>query len=293
MLQSSPISTGRRSVLCVPATDERVIGKALAAGADEVVIDLEDAVPAGGKDAARERLLSFDWSAHPRPRMLSVRVNAPGTPWFVADIETLVRGNVPVDSIVVPKVESRDDLRFAERLIDGLEREMGASRGVTLQALIETAGGVAGLPSIVAERDRLIGLIIGYADLAASLGRVGNDMSTWLPIQASVLVHARAAGVEAIDGPYLGVAVDSAFDEAVQAVAALGFDGKWVIHPRQIETVVQAFTPAEEATSHARRVLAALESVAADGRGALQLDGALIDEAMAVAARRVLAKVAG
>lgn len=292
MTKSNPVSTGRRSVLSVPATDERIIGKALAAGADEVVIDLEDAVPAAAKDDARERLAAFGWGDHPRPRSVAVRVNAPGTPWFLRDLETLVREAVPVDSVVLPKVESRHDVRFAERVLHALERETGVACGIGLQALVETGAGVVNLTGIVAEPDRLTSLIVGYADLAADLGRSSSaSPTTWLAVQTTVLVHARAAGLEAVDGPYLGVATDDNFMSEVETAAMLGFDAKWAIHPRQVPLLNDAFGPTEAAIADARRVLDALEAVARDGRGALQLDGMLIDEAMAVGARRVLAKV--
>lgn len=291
MDESSPSPSGRRAILSVPGTDTRVIGKALASGADEVVIDLEDSVPVAGKAEARERLIGFPWGEHPRPRSVAVRVNAPGTPWFVADVEALVRRHVSVDSIVLPKVESRDDVRFAERLVDGLEREVGVPARLRLQALIETARGVSALADIVRDRERLDSLIIGYADLAASLGRgsAAGDAS-WLPVQSAVLVHARSAGMEAVDGPHLTVAVDDGFMDSVSAAAALGFDAKWAIHPRQVKTLADAFYPSDAEIERARRVLDALEAAAGDGRGAVQLDGALVDEAMAVDARRVVAR---
>lgn len=258
-----------------------------------MVIDLEDAVPAAGKTAARDRLAGFPWRDHPRPPSVAVRVNAPGTPWFVADLEMLVRREVPVDSVVLPKVESRDDVRFAERVLDGVEREVGLPVGIRLQALIETARGVTDLAGVVRDRDRLDSLIIGYADLAASLGRrSGAAASTWLPIQSTALVHARAAGMEAVDGPYLGVSVDDGFRDSVATAAALGFDAKWAIHPRQLDAIASAFSPSEAEVEHARRVLDALDAAATEGRGALQVGGALVDEAMAVDARRVIAKAA-
>lgn len=291
MVESSPVPTGRRSVLSVPATDELMIGKALAAGADEVVIDLEDAVPASAKTEARARLATFAWGDHSRPLSVAVRVNAAGTPWFLRDVETLVREHVPVDSIVLPKVESRDDVRFAERLLDALEQESGRPRAISLQALVETSRGVAGLAGIVADRDRLSSLIIGYADLAADLGRGrGAAPATWLPVQTAVLLHARAAGLEAVDGPYLGVATDEGFESAIHSAMTLGYDAKWAIHPRQVEALNGAFGPSDAAVAEARRVLDALEAAGGLGRGALQLDGALVDEAMALGARRLLAK---
>jgi citrate lyase subunit beta / citryl-CoA lyase len=273
--------SGRRSVLSVPADDPRKIAKALAAGADEVVLDLEDAVATGGKARAREVLESYAWPGG-RPA-LAVRVNGIGTPWFEDDVRAVA--GLPVRSIVLPKSESRADVAAVEALLD----EAGAELGV--QALVETARGVASLPDVVRDRGRLTSLIIGYADLAASLGRRSVDPARWTSVQEHVLWHARAAGLDAVDGPYLGVADDEPFRAAVAAIAGAGFDAKWVIHPRQVEAVNAAFAPTAEAVEHAERVIAALDEAAATGRGAVQLDGQLLDEAMALAARRVLATV--
>src|SRR6266545_6646214 len=138
--------SGRRSVLCVPASDERKIGKALRAGADEVVIDLEDAVAPGDKDRARYVLSTFAWGDFSQLSLLAVRVNAPRTPWCHCDIEAVVRSGVPASSIVLPKVESRSDIGFAERLLDGVEPR--GIRRLTLQALIETARGLASIDDV-------------------------------------------------------------------------------------------------------------------------------------------------
>lgn len=287
-----PQERSRRAVLVVPATHPERIAKAIASGADEVVVDLEDAVPAQEKVRAREGLLSVDWSgvATYGPRV-AVRVNAIGTPWCHRDLELVASGALPVGSVVVPKVESRGDLDFVERLLDGLEAEAARRRPpLGVQALIETAAGLAGLPAIVSRRGRLEALVIGYADLAASLSRRAGGPGEWAATRHAVLVAARSAAVEAIDGPHLRVADDETFRSEVQHAAGLGFDGKWVIHPRQVEAVVAAFTPGADEVAYADRVLAAMETAAADGRGAVQLDGRLLDEAIALAARRTLAR---
>ena len=271
---------GRRSVLSVPADDARKIGKALAAGADEVVVDLEDAVAVADKDHARVLLANFAWPEE-RPS-LAVRVNGVGTPWFEADVRAAAQAGA--DSIVLPKAETRADVARVESLLAGSDRE------IVVQALIETAAGLAGLADVVRAPERLSCLIVGYADLAASLGRGRVAPGRWVVAQELVLLHARAAGLLAVDGPYLGVTDDEVFRDAVQEVANAGFDAKWVIHPRQVATINAAFGPTDAAVAHARRVLEALADAASVGRGAVQLDGQLLDEAMAVHARRVLAK---
>lgn len=280
----------RRSALCVPAGDHPKLLKALASGADEVVVDLEDAVAYDDKARAREQLARFEWPAD-RPRVV-VRVNAVGTPWCHRDLETAV-GVKAVSAVVLPKTESRADVGFAERLLDGLEAEVGRNLPLAVQALVETAAGIVGLGDVVSDVRRLEAVVVGYADLAASLGR-DRDVapSAWRGVQDAVVLQARAAGVAAIDGPFLGVGDGEDFVDSVATAAALGFDAKWVIHPRQVATVNDGFTPSASKVDHARRVLDALAQAAAVGKGAGVVDGTLVDEAMARDARRVLSKVA-
>ncbi|MEV7431888.1 CoA ester lyase [Nocardioides sp. NPDC092400] len=277
---SLDLAARRRSVLSVPADDPRKIAKALAAGADEVVVDREDAVAVPHKDRARAVVATAEWPVE-RP-LVAVRVNGIDTPWFEADVLAAVVAGA--DSIVLPKAESRADVARAEALL------VDEGRGVAIQALIETAAGLAGLADITSVPDRLASVVLGYADLAASLGRRQVDPGRWVVAQELVLLHARAAGIAAVDGPYLGVDDDAAFRGAVGAVSAAGFDAKWVIHPRQVPAVNAAFVPSEEAVEHAQRVLEALAAAETEGRGAVQLDGQLLDGAMAVHARRVLGK---
>lgn len=279
-----------RSVLCVPASDHGKVAKALQSGADEVVLDLEDAVAPADKRAARDALAHLDLTAADGSRV-AVRVNAPRTPWCHGDLIAVAALDA-VTGVVVPKVESRADVGFVERLLDGAEAEADVRRRLGVQALIETAAGVTHVDEIVADRDRLEALIVGYADLAASTGRAPGLPGGWWGVQDRIVLAARTGDVRAVDGPFLGTADDEAFRTAVDEAVALGFDAKWVIHPRQIDTVTTAFAPSNDAVDHARAVLDALDAAHADGRGAVALDGQLVDEAMAVAARRVLAKVA-
>lgn len=281
----------RRSSLCVPAGDARKLAKALVAGADEVVIDLEDAVAYDDKDRARADLSAFDWTSVDPRVALSVRVNAPGSPWCHRDLEAVAAIDA-IGSVVVPKVESRADVGFVERLLTGLEGERGRTGPLAVQALVETAPGVLALGDIVSDVQRLTSVIVGYADLAASLGRSRTaPTASWAGVRDAIVLHARSAGVAAVDGPFLGVADDEAFRSDVANAAVLGFDAKWVIHPRQVAAVNEAFTPSGAAVDHAERVLAALAAAATEGRGAGVVDGALVDEAMARDARRILGRV--
>lgn len=272
----------RRAVLVAPGSDERKAGKALASAADEVVLDLEDAVTAAQKDAARE-LVAPLVREHGAARTVSVRINGRGTPWFVDDLRACAALGDALASIVIPKVESADDLVEADRIL--------GDSTVPVQALIETPAGVQRIDEIVAG-PRVAGVIIGYADLGASLGRARTAAPEhWLYVQDRVLHAARAAGVQAIDGPFLGIADDDAFRHSAQWVSDLGFDGKWVIHPAQITSAAAAFTPTDDQVDAARKVLAALEEAENRGAGAAQLDGQMLDEAVAVAARRTLSKI--
>lgn len=291
LVLSPPIR--RRSVLSVPASDEGKVTKALASAADQVVLDLEDAVEPGSKDRARALLVTV-LSALPDSAVerVTVRVNAPRSPWCAPDVAALAALPVLPGSLVLPKVEGPGDLAFVDRLLDGAEPRSGRRIGV--QALIETATGVANLPKTVRAGERLEALVLGYADLAASLGRVADpdrQLALWLPVQSAVLVAARSVGIAAVDGPHLGVHLDEGFTAAVQRARDLGFDGKWAIHPRQVEALNDAFSPTAEQVAHARAVLGALERGARDGAaGAVLLDGQMLDEAVAVGARRVLAQ---
>jgi citrate lyase subunit beta/citryl-CoA lyase len=281
----------RRSCLSVPASSRRKLAKAAELAADEVVIDLEDAVAIGAKDEARAATMAAlgDWAG---PRV-AVRVNASGTPWCHLDLAAL--GALPElpASIVVPKVEGPGDMAFVDRLLDGVEAGAGRARPLRVQALIETAAGLARVQDIAASSPRLDALILGYADLAASLGGA-RDLDAWLPAQHALLVAARANGLQAIDGPHLGVAADEAFHAAAARARDLGFDGKWAIHPSQVDALNQAFTPNEAEVQRARAVVDALERAEREsGQGAVTLEGEMLDEAVRAAALRVLARADG
>ncbi|ADB52714.1 HpcH/HpaI aldolase/citrate lyase family protein [Conexibacter woesei] len=295
MSVSTPRHATRRSCLSVPGSSEKMLAKAPGLGADELIVDLEDAVAASAKDAARELVVaalgSDAWAGVP----VSVRVNAPRTPWCHLDVAALAALPAQPAALVVPKVESAGDLAFVERLLDGAEAAAGHGRPpLRVQALIETAAGLANVQQIAAASPRLDALILGYADLTASLGRTAAgaaDLDGWRPAQDALLLAARAHGLQAIDGPYLGVAVDDPFTAATTRARDLGFDGKWAIHPAQVAALNAAFTPTDEELSRARAVLDALAAAERDGgAGAVALDGEMLDEAIRAAALRTLAR---
>lgn len=272
----------QRAVLSVPASDPRKIIKALSTAADEVVVDLEDAVSIDAKDVARTNIATLVARGY---GALAVRVNAAGTPWHDADVAACVE-NPSVTSIVVPKAESISALDDLARRLDELETTTARAVPLQVQALIESAAGVHHAVGLAAANDRVCALILGYADLAASMGR--RMESSWQFAQDAVLLAARLSGTRAIDGPHLSIGDDAALARAAASAEALGFDGKWVIHPAQIDTVMRAFTPSEEEAAEASAIISALEMAAAAGQGAVQWRGMMLDEAVAVRARRVL-----
>jgi citrate lyase subunit beta / citryl-CoA lyase len=285
----------RRSCLSVPGSSERMLAKAPSLGADELVLDLEDAVVAAEKDSARELVLRSLAGEPFSAQSASVRVNAPRTRWCHADLIALAEAPAPPAAVVVPKVEGAGDIAFVGRLLDGAEQASGRERPLRVQALVETAVGLSRIAEIAAADERLEALIIGYADLAASLGRSaagGADLDGWRPAQEAVLVAARANGLQAIDGPCLRVTADEDFIAAATRARDAGFDGKWAIHPSQIAPLNAIFTPSEHELERARAVLAALgEAERERGAGAVALDGEMLDEAVRVAALRTLARM--
>jgi len=284
----------RRSCLSVPATSESKLHKAAGLATDEVVIDLEDSVAASHKeDGLAGALAALSWWPASGPRV-SVRVNPPRTSWCHLELAALAAAPGPLQAVVVPKVEDAGDIAFVERLLDGAETANGRHVTLRIQALIETACGLAKVGEIARSSSRLTSLILGYADLAASLGRPTSgtaDLNLWLPAQDTVLIAARANDLQAIDGPFLRIDATDAFRAAASRARDLGFDGKWAIHPAQLDELNQLFTPSDEQIAHALAVLKRLASSEAHaGAGAVSLDGEMIDEAVRRSAMRLLAR---
>ncbi len=289
------MALSRRSCLSVPGSSEKMLAKAQGQPADEVVIDLEDSVPPDGKDEARATAASAICDGSWEGISVAVRINSASTPWGARDVAHLVEGaGDALTSLVVPKVESAEELRAVDRLLTGEEERVGREHPVGLQALIETAAGLCAAREIAAASDRLETLIIGFADLAASLGRqMAADYpgDRWHWVRETVLVAARAAGRQAIDGPHLEVGDLEGLEVEARRAYALGFDGKWALHPSQIEPLNEVFSPRQEDVDRAAAILDALaEGEREGGRGAVMLDGEMIDEASRKLAVQVVAR---
>jgi len=277
-----------RSALVVPASHPRMVTKALCSGADEVVLDLEDAVAPEAKDAARAAVVEV-LSGTCTPS-LAVRVNQVGTPWCHRDVLAVadaVAGTARAVTLVVPKVESAADVGFVERLVRGA----APAAPISIDVLVESAAALRDLHAIVSGSPLVRAVVVGYADLAADLGRdPGTDPALWDVVRHQVVAAARAARRALVDGPWLGTAADEAFTHDRTRARALGFDGTWVIHPAQVEAAARIFSPSAEQVDWAQQVVAALDEAVAGGAGAVALDGQMLDEAVAVRARVVLAR---
>ncbi len=268
----------RRSCLSVPGSSQKMLAKAPGLGADEVVVDLEDSVAPADKPQAR-RLAA---EALARDAM-AVRINGLDSGGWRDDTDAVGQA---AGSLVVPKVEGPDDLDRVARRLDALG---DAARETRLQALIETARGLQAVAEIAAASPRLDTLILGYLDLAASLGRPlrQDEPQRWSYAQEALLVAARAEGLQAIDGPYLAVDDEAGLARAAAHARELGYEGKWAVHPSQVPVLNGAFDPGPEELARAQAVLDALEGA---GQGAVRADGEMLDEASRKLALGVLAR---
>lgn len=282
----------RRSCLTVPGSSERFIAKARGLAADEVILDLEDAVAPAAKEQARkliaDALLTGGWSAPLR----AVRINGVGTQWAYRDvIDVVERSGSSLDAIVLPKVSAPAHVIWLDLLLGQVEQAAALPPGkIAIEAQIEDASGLAAVEAIVAASARLAALVFGPADFMASVGMrsltvgaqpdayQGGDAFHYAHLR--ILVAARAAGLQAIDGPHAAIGDLDGLAAQSASVASLGYDGKWVVHPSQIDPVNAAFAPDQASYDRAELILDAYSHATAnDHRGAVTLDGEMIDEA--------------
>jgi citrate lyase subunit beta/citryl-CoA lyase len=266
----------RRSLLYVPASAEAMLRKAPSRGADAIIVDLEDGVLPDGKDGARaqaERLwLELDLG---RAEVL-LRVNAPGTPWHEDDLAAAAR--VRPAGLVLPKCE---DPAAVAGVASRLE-------GTPLFLMVETARGVLAAPEL-ARAPHVAGLLFGAADLRASLRASREPGEEEILVARSTLVlAARAAGVEAFDTPFFEYRDEAGLERSARRARSLGFDGKTCVHPVQVATINRVFSPTPEEVERARKVNEALAAAARDGRGVATVDGEMVEALHGREARRTL-----
>jgi citrate lyase subunit beta / citryl-CoA lyase len=266
------------------------VEKARGLPADEVFLDLEDAVAPAAKAGARTQVaeaLRADWGT----KIMAVRVNDASTGWAYRDVVEIVeQAGDRLDVIVLPKVRGPRDIGWLDLLLGQIELAVGLEPGtIGVEAQIEDAAGLARVDEIAAASSRLEALVFGPADFMASLGMrsltvgaqpagyAGGDAFHYAHLR--ILVAARAHGLQAIDGPFAAIEDIAGLQRSAASTAALGYDGKWVIHPGQIDTVNAEFSPAQADYDRAELLLEAYDYYTERGRGAATLDGEMIDEA--------------
>ena len=258
--------------------------------ADEVFMDLEDSVAPLAKEQARgnvvDALKNNDWG----DKTVVVRINSIDTQWAADDLKTIVESaGTYLDCIMVPKVQHAHEVMFVDHLLRMIEVNTGLERRIGIEAQIETATGLENVNEIARASDRLETLIFGPADMSASLGlptvtaglpMPGYPGDHWHWVLETILVAARAAGLQAIDGPYLLIKDLDGFRDIAMRARALGYDGKWALHPGQIDVLNEVFTPSQEEYDKAEAVLEAYRhATEIEKRGAVMFGNEMIDEA--------------
>ena len=294
-----------RSLLAVPATRRKMAEKALASAADAVFLDLEDAVAPDSKAAARGDVVSalkeLDWQG----RLKLYRANALDTPYFYRDLIGVVEeAGGALDAVIVPKVNRPEDLHVVSTLLSQLEVAMDLEKGrIKIEAQIESAEGLVNAGEISRATDRLTALHFGPGDFAASVSMPQSSigvMDEWDEAypghrfhyaMQSIVVAARAAGLRVLDGPVADYGDEEGLRRSCLIARSLGFDGKWCIHPAQIEIVNEGFSPTAREVDWAKKVVAAYEEANVASSGSVSVDEQMVDAASIKLARNTLSKV--
>tara|TARA_B100000953_G_scaffold252275_1_gene215178 strand:- start:1158 stop:2096 length:939 start_codon:yes stop_codon:yes gene_type:complete len=294
----------QRSELAVPGSNPALFEKAAASDVDYVFLDLEDAVAPGDKVQARrnviEGLCDIDWRG--LGKTISVRINGIDTHYMYRDVVDVVeQAGEHLDTILIPKVGVPADVYMVDAMVSQIEEATGLTGKIGIEALIETTLGMVNVEAIATSSPRLEAMHFGVADYAAScrarttnIGGLNPDYpgDQWHDGLSRMLVACRAYGIRPIDGPFGDFNDPDGFLDGARRAAALGYEGKWAIHPSQIELANRVFSPPPEEVDRAHRIIAALAEAAAEGRGAAQLDGRMIDAASARMAENVVAQAA-
>ncbi|MGO9382290.1 MAG: HpcH/HpaI aldolase/citrate lyase family protein [Mycobacterium sp.] len=292
----------RRSELAVPAVNDNMFAKALSCGADLVFLDLEDAVPTAFKEESREKaiaaLTELDWGATAR----AVRINGLDTKWCHDDvIEVVTRAGAHLDTIVVPKARTAKDVWWVDVLLTQLEAKLNLDKRIRLEVLIEEVEGLANAEAIAVASARIDALIFGVGDFSLSQGaRVDTNFvplgdypgDFWHYARNKIMIAARIAGIDAIDAPYPDYQDLAGYERDARRASLIGYTGKWAIHPSQVPVANQVYSPTEAEIALAERNLAAYRAAAAEGRGAVGVEGVLVDAAHVKMAEQTLARVA-
>ncbi|MBA0014563.1 MAG: CoA ester lyase [Nitrosospira sp.] len=292
-LYSATVQRVQRCELAVPGSNPGMFEKALKSGADFIFLDLEDAVAPDDKVQARKNVIGaindLDWRGN--GVTLSVRINGLDTQYMVRDVVDLIeQAGHKIDTILIPKVGVYADVYMVEAMLSQLETQQGLKNRIGIEALIETALGMSNVEDIARNgaSGRLEALHFGVADYAASnrarttnIGGLNPDYpgDQWHSAISRMTVACRAYGLRPIDGPFGDIKDPDGYKLAARRSAALGCEGKWAIHPSQIELANEVYTPPPAEIEKAKRIMVALKEAALQGKGAAALDGRLIDAA--------------
>jgi citrate lyase subunit beta / citryl-CoA lyase len=278
----------RRSVLYMPGSNARAIAKARTLPVDAVILDLEDSVAPEAKEAARAQVMAAVAAGGFGPREVFIRINGIDSPWHVDDLNAAV-GAAP-DAILVPKVAAVEQLeRIGRRLFD-----MKCDHTTRIWAMIETPAAIFNIVALAAEahdsETRLAGFVTGTNDIAKETrARLVPGRAPMIPWLSTCLLAARAHGIDILDGVYNDIGDEQGFAQECMQGRDMGFDGKTIIHPSQIETCNKIFAPSADEVAQARTIIAAFEQPENAGKGVIALDGRMVERLHAEMARRTLA----
>jgi len=280
----------RRSLLFVPGAEPRKLEKAREAVADTLVLDFEDSVAPQQKVEARGNVAAALRDGTFGDTELAVRINAPGTPYFEADLEAMIGAGAP--TIMLPKSESVEQIVAVAQRIETLERGFRETHGAAakLLLLLESPAGITNAFALGRAAPRIEALCFGHADFALSMGLTEADASRGIIYHArcALVIAAKACGVAPIDCVHLAVKDEQAFRADTELGLRLGFEGKLCIHPRQVGIANEVYTPSREQIEYARRVVEAWQTAKREGRGVFTLDGKMVDAPLVAVQQRVL-----
>jgi len=275
----------RRSLLFMPGSNARALEKARTLPADGIILDLEDSVAPDAKAVARDQIAQAVAAKGFGNREVLIRINALDSPWWVDDIG--MAGKVQPDGILVPKISTVDDLNVVA------DRLGSADASIRVWAMIETARAVLDADKLAAAskdpRTQLAGFVFGPNDIARETRiRIKPGRAAMIPMITHCILATRAHGLEILDGPYGDIGNVDGFAEECAEGRDLGFDGKTLIHPSHIDACNAIFTPPEAEVTEARKIIAAFEKPENASRGAIQLDGRMVERLHAEMARRTI-----